>query len=171
MANYPPLATDRLLLRPVTLNDAPAMQALFPQWEIVRFLDSRVPWPYPPDGARNYLRHVLLPFVEKGMWWSWTIRTRAEPDRLIGMIDLFDWTDDHRGFWIDPAEQGKGYASEALDAMWSWVEANHPGMPITCIIDPRNEASLALAARHGFHESARTTYQNSEIVVLRRGAI
>lgn len=39
----PCLATPRLLLRPLALTDAPAIQALFPRWEIVRHLASRVP--------------------------------------------------------------------------------------------------------------------------------
>jgi [ribosomal protein S5]-alanine N-acetyltransferase len=154
MASHTPLATARLLLRPVTLNDAPAMQALFPQWEIVRFLDSRVPWPYPPDGARNYLRHVVLPFVAKGMWWCWTIRLRADPDRLIGMIDLFDWPDDHRGFWIDPAVQGQGYASEAAEAVTDyWFNVlERPVMRIPKAID--NAASRRISEKQGMRRIA-----------------
>jgi [ribosomal protein S5]-alanine N-acetyltransferase len=117
MADYPPLATKRLLLRPIAIEDAPAIQAVFPQWEIVRYLDSRIPWPYPADGAETYIRDVVLPFVARDMWWSWTIRPKDEPERIIGVIDLFDWRDDHRGFWIDPAAQGHGYASEAAEAV------------------------------------------------------
>lgn len=116
MADYPPLETERLLLLPVTLEDAPAMQAIFPQWEIVRWLDAGgVPWPYPPDGCEVYLRDVLLPFVELGQRWSWTIRTRAAPSRLIGLITLADVEDDHRGFWLDPAFHGQGLMSEAVE--------------------------------------------------------
>ncbi|MBO9575826.1 MAG: GNAT family N-acetyltransferase [Sphingobium sp.] len=155
MPAYPPLATERLLLRPVTIADAPAMQAVFPQWEIVRFLDSRIPWPYPPDGARNYLRHVVLPFVEKGMWWSWSIRTRAEPNRLVGMIDLFDWTDDNRGFWIDPAAQGHGYASEASEAVTDyWFDVlKRPVMRIPKAIE--NEASQRISEKQGMRRIDR----------------
>jgi [ribosomal protein S5]-alanine N-acetyltransferase len=117
MADYPPLMTESLLLRPVTLEDAPDMQRIFPQWEIVRYLDSRIPWPYPPDGAISYLRDVVLPFVAQGKWWSWTIRWKTDPAPLLGMIDLFDWTDDNRGFWIDPLVQGRGIATEASEAV------------------------------------------------------
>lgn len=117
MASYPPLETQRLLLRPIELADAPAMQALFPQWEIVRYLDRWVPWPYPEDGARRYLEDFLLPTIAEGRWWSWTIRTRLDPARLIGVIDLFDWPDDNRGFWIDRAMQRRGYAGQAAEAV------------------------------------------------------
>lgn len=50
-AGIPTLTAPRLILRPLELSDAPAVQAVFPRWEIVRFLAARVPWPYPPDGA------------------------------------------------------------------------------------------------------------------------
>jgi len=53
--------TERLILRPQELADAEQIQSLFPQWEIVRFLMNRVPWPYPPDGALCYIRDVALP--------------------------------------------------------------------------------------------------------------
>jgi hypothetical protein len=39
--------TKRLLLRPLQLSDDEHTQRLFPQWEIVKFLNSKVPWPYP----------------------------------------------------------------------------------------------------------------------------
>jgi hypothetical protein len=54
--------------------------------------------------------------------------------------------------------------------MWAWIGANRPDMPITCIIDPRNAASIGLAERHGFREFARSPYLGSEVVLLRRNA-
>lgn len=39
----PRLHTPRLLLRPLQLEDAEAIQRIFPQWEIVRYLSARVP--------------------------------------------------------------------------------------------------------------------------------
>lgn len=121
----PELKTARLVLRPLHLDDADAIQRLFAQWEVVRFLADQVPWPYPPDGARHYVEQIALPAVRRGTQWHWSIRTLAEPDRLIGMISLMD--DDpgnNRGFWLDPACQGQGYmteASAAATAYWFQV--------------------------------------------------
>jgi hypothetical protein len=42
---FPELQTRRLLLRPLTMADAPQIQTLFPRWEIVRYLNNKVPWP------------------------------------------------------------------------------------------------------------------------------
>lgn len=121
--HFPPaLATGRLLLRPLEIGDADAVQRIFPQWEVVRFLADQVPWPYPPDGARVYIEQIAVPAMREGTQWHWSIRTRAEPDVLIGIVSLMD--DDsgnNRGFWLDPVHHGKGYmteASEAATAYW-----------------------------------------------------
>src|ERR1700759_5114722 len=41
------LHPPRLLLRPLQLSDAEQTQLLFPHWEIVKHLNTIVPWPYP----------------------------------------------------------------------------------------------------------------------------
>jgi hypothetical protein len=51
----PVLETARPILRPLELADAHQTQALFPHWEIVRFLNASVPWPYPANGAFHLL--------------------------------------------------------------------------------------------------------------------
>ncbi len=57
----PTLETPRLWLRPLELGDAPQVQALFPHWEIVRYLSALVSWPYPPAGrSRRPTRHREL---------------------------------------------------------------------------------------------------------------
>lgn len=117
------LETSRLLLEPLTLADAGELQRVFPQWEIVRWLDATVPWPYPEDGARFFIEQIVLPQMQAGTGWHWGIRRRAEPDRLIGEITLQDVTDRNRGFWIDPAWHGHGFAGEAADAVTRfWFE-------------------------------------------------
>jgi hypothetical protein len=65
-AAIPELTTPRLILRPLVLADSDAVQRLFPRIEVVRFLASRVPWPYPADGAFTFLRDVVLPGMERG---------------------------------------------------------------------------------------------------------
>jgi RimJ/RimL family protein N-acetyltransferase len=109
--------TRRLLLRPLELADAPQIQATFPQWEIVRFLQHRVPWPYPPDGALYYIREVALPRMESGSEWHWTLRLKAEPERIIGLISLLHHGETNRGFWLAPSHQRQGLISEACE----WV--------------------------------------------------
>jgi hypothetical protein len=56
------LETNRLVLRPVQLADAEQTQFLLPQWEMVKFMGARIPWPYPADGAFTYYRDVAIPW-------------------------------------------------------------------------------------------------------------
>lgn len=113
----PILHTPRLVLRPLELADAEQAQALFPQWEIVRFLTNRVPWPFPPDGALAFYRDVALPASERGEAWHWTLGIKIDPARLIGTISLMKSEDENRGFWIGIPWQGRGLMTEACDAV------------------------------------------------------
>jgi len=105
--------TDRLILKPLELGDAEQIQQLFPRWEIVRYLASRVPWPYPPDGALQFCSEVALPQMERGEAWHWTLRLHIAPAQIIGMISLSRGEDENRGFWLDPKWQRQGLMSEA----------------------------------------------------------
>ncbi len=119
----PTITTSRLILRPLELSDADAVQDLFPRWEIVRFLAPDVPWPYPVDGALTFIRDIALPAIQQGKEWHWSIRRKTTPDRLIGMISLMDKPGNNRGFWLDPALQGRGLISEASTAVTDyWFE-------------------------------------------------
>jgi RimJ/RimL family protein N-acetyltransferase len=113
----PPLETPRLLLLPLELADAEQAQILFPHWEIVRYLGSVVPWPYPPDGALTYYRDIALPAMERGEEWHWTLRLKTSPGRLIGGIDLRTRENNHRGFWLGLAWHSQGLMTEACEAV------------------------------------------------------
>lgn len=118
------LETSRLLLRPLELADAAQAQVLFPQWEIVRYLNARVPWPYPRDGALTFYRDVALPAIERGEAWHWTLRLKSDPGRLIGNISLARAESKNRGFWLGLPWQGQGLMSEACDIVTDyWFHA------------------------------------------------
>lgn len=146
MPPTPLLETQRLTLRPLAVQDAPAIQRRFPQWEIVRYLDAKVPWPYPADGAMRYVANCLGSMA-RGARSHWAIVPRRGPQEAIGLIGLKP--DDgvchsQCGFWIDPEFQGRGLMMEALDRvtryafddlewphLWSTnVQENHPSRRI-----------------------------------------
>lgn len=112
----PALETQRLILRPLELADSEQAQALFPQWEIVRYLSKAVPWPYPPDGAYTYYRDFALPAMERGDSWHWTLRLKTAPEQLVGSIGLMRGHK-NRGFWLDPRWHGQGLMTEAAETV------------------------------------------------------
>jgi RimJ/RimL family protein N-acetyltransferase len=113
------LRSERLILAPLEIADFPTIQRIFSQWEVVRFLSDDVPWPYPADGARWFVEDHALPLMAKGSEMHWSIRLRAAPASLIGLISLrpYEDTDDQRGFWLDPAHQGQGLMFEAAEVV------------------------------------------------------
>lgn len=113
----PELETKRLFLRPLKLTDIDQIQAIFPQWEIVKHLNAKVPWPYPPDGARIFFVESALPAMERGDEWLWTLRLKSAPELLLGVISLSKSEEENRGFWIDPKWQRQGFMSEASEAV------------------------------------------------------
>ena len=113
----PSLETPRLLLRPLTLADADQTQILFPHWEVVKHLHSRIPWPYPADGARQFYQQVELPAIARGEHWTWSIRLKSDPDQLIGSISLMKGEHENRGFWLGLPWHGRGLMTEASDAV------------------------------------------------------
>jgi RimJ/RimL family protein N-acetyltransferase len=123
------LETPRLWLRPLELADAEPTQKLFPNWEIVRFLAAKVPWPYPDDGALTFYRDVALPAMQRGEAWHWSLRLKTDPGQLIGCIGLMRSENKNRGFWLGLAWQGQGLMSEAVDAVTDyWF--NDLGFPV-----------------------------------------
>jgi RimJ/RimL family protein N-acetyltransferase len=145
----PTFQTRRLILTPLALTDAPAIQRLFPHWEVVRYLDRRVPWPYPADGALTYVRDHALPAVAAGREWHWMIRLAEEPTQRIGNISLYDQPGNNRGFWLAQQWQGKGYMREACAVVNGyWFETlERPVMRVPKAVG--NLASRKISEREG----------------------
>jgi ribosomal-protein-alanine N-acetyltransferase len=112
----PCLETPRLVLRPLELADADETQIWFPHWDVVKHLNGRIPWPYPPDGARQFYQQVALPAMARGDHWTWSIRLKGDRHRLIGSISLMKG-DENRGFWLGLPWHGQGLMTEASDAV------------------------------------------------------
>lgn len=120
---FPTLETARLTLRPLVIEDAAATQRLFPHWEIVRFMNSVVPWPYPADGAEIFYSTVLLPAMAAGTQWSWSLRLKTDPGEMIGAISLRRGDSDNRGFWLGLPWHRLGLMTEASHVVTDyWFE-------------------------------------------------
>jgi RimJ/RimL family protein N-acetyltransferase len=145
----PTLYTERLILRRLELSDAPAIQMHFAHWEIVKLLNVRVPWPYPEDGALAFLQNVVLPAMQAGKQWHWSLRLREAPEQLIGTVSLMDGESDNRGFWLGLPWQGQGLMREASDAVTAyWFDVlERPLMQVPKAAG--NAASRKISQRQG----------------------
>ncbi len=146
----PILETDRLILRPVTLDDAPALQKYFNNWNIIQFIGAHVPWPYPDDGAETFLNEYVMPKLQQDNFYLWALTLKGS-DEAVGLIEyrFFDDKDDNRGFWLAEHLWGQGLMSEAVTATQDLIllEMGYP--QIIAKNAATNEGSRVVKMKHG----------------------
>jgi RimJ/RimL family protein N-acetyltransferase len=112
-AAQPTLTTERLLLRPFDLADAPAVQRLAGERTIA---DTRLAIPHPyPDGAAEEWIATHVPSYAAGTQAAFAITLRAG-GALVGSIGLMISPVHARaelGYWIGVPYWRRGYATEA----------------------------------------------------------
>lgn len=173
----PTLETRRLILRPLEERDIPAIQRIFPQWEVVRWLHATVPWPYPADGAAIHVAQCLASRArDEKLHWAVTLKGS---DVLRGRIDLwpFDGRNrDMRGFWLDPELHGQGLMTEAAEAatVHAFERLEWPFLYLTNAVE--NRASARVKEKQGALEIARERWpfvsgeQDRQVWLLTREA-
>ncbi len=102
--------TERLLLRPGWIEDAPALFQGIRDEGIVRNLAS-APWPYALEDAEAFLRTDRMPSEPCFLIFR---RTEADP-LLIGTVGFGrrPTGETEFGYWIARPHWGRGYATEA----------------------------------------------------------
>ena len=117
MNERPTLTTERLILRPYTLDDAPELQRLFGERDVAATM-ANIPYPYEDGMAEEWIGTHQESF-EKGEAIEFAITHRQE-GFLIGGIGLR--IDKHSelaeiGYWIGKPYWRKGYGTEAAHAV------------------------------------------------------
>ena len=73
----PTLQTERLILRPLAMSDAPAIQRHFNNWNIIQHLAQVVPWPYPENGAEIFIARELERVASGQVIYNWMLALRG----------------------------------------------------------------------------------------------
>lgn len=151
-----PIATRRLLLRPLSEGDLDGLLAYRSLPEVCRY----VPFdPMTPDRVRELLA---------GDWSRRELRVEgqaltlgvevAATGRLVGDVVLFWRSAEHRageiGYVFGPAHAGRGYATEAAHALLHLAFDDLGLRRVTARVDADNEASARLARRLGMRQEA-----------------
>ena len=118
MTRQPLLITERLLLRPFTLADAPEVQRLAGAYEVAS-CSLAIPYPY-LDGVAEAWIATHKPGFEKGMHAIYAV-THAGYGHLVGAAGLVEVNRRHEraeiGYWVGRPYWGRGYATEAARAV------------------------------------------------------
>ncbi|MFB7665934.1 GNAT family N-acetyltransferase [Kitasatospora sp. NPDC056138] len=145
------LRTERLVLRPFTVQDVPAVQAacddeLTQQW-------LPLPRPYTLDHAHWWCTEGAPASLLSGDGVQFAAED-AESGELVGCFGLksTNWTESTTeiGYWAAPAARGRGFAPEAVRALAAWAFEVTPVRRITLLAATGNRASQRVAEKAGF---------------------
>ncbi|WP_430474186.1 GNAT family N-acetyltransferase [Thalassospira lucentensis] len=141
--------TERLILRPRTMDDLDACLAMDKAPGVVDFIIG--PW-QDPNAHEAFVKRRINQDYGVGLGY-WSIFAKQRPDHFIGWILLIPedgvGPDIEIGWRLHPDHWGKGFAFEAARSLLDHAFAQ---MELPCIIaaiDPRNEPSKKLAERLG----------------------
>lgn len=145
-----PLATERLRLRPVTLDDAPFILDLVnqPSW-LEHIGDKGV---RDLEGARDYLRNGPLAMYQQHGFGLYCIERTADGTAmgLCGLIKRDTLDDVDIGYALLPQYWGQGYAREAAAATLQHAVRDIGLRRVVAITSPGNASSARLLESLGF---------------------
>jgi ribosomal-protein-alanine N-acetyltransferase len=153
---FPVLETERLLLRCIQTDDAPALFELRRKPEVNQFLD-RDPYPTIEETVTFIQEKVLKPLQEnEGILW--VIVLKEDPARLIGTTGFWRMIKEHYrtelGYLLDPDYWNQGIMKEALLATIDFAFSKTKIHSIEANINPDNLASARLLEKCGFVREA-----------------
>ena len=149
------LETPRLILLSLTPD---AIDALLggDAARLGRLTDARFPSPLrPPPLTEDVLplvRDRLAADPRQDGWWTWLV-IRKDTKDAVGSVGLGGGPDDEGavmiGYATYPDVEGRGFATEAADALIRWV-LPQPGVAQVCAtLPPDNRAAIRVAEKVG----------------------
>ena len=150
LSDFPVLTTDRLVLRELSLTDAPALFAMRSDDLVMRHIGR--PRATGTEDAIKLIEQIAKGrSANEGITWGLTLHG---DDTLIGTIGYYRLKLEHHrgeiGYMLGFDHWGKGLMGEALDAAVHCGFARFKFHSIEAVTDPRNAPSNKLLERQGF---------------------
>jgi RimJ/RimL family protein N-acetyltransferase len=149
------IKTERLSVRNLEANDGPRVFSYHRHPDVARFQS----WGTESvDVIQTYIRGLSsMEPGTPGKWYQVGIYLR-EGDKLIGDYGFRVLTDIPEqveiGITLAPEFQGKGYATEALSALLTYLFGDLKKHRVFGSVDPRNQSSMRLLERIGMRKEA-----------------
>jgi RimJ/RimL family protein N-acetyltransferase len=168
----PIVETERLRLRAHTAEDFDAVRLMWNDPIVTRFIGGRA---YTGEEVWQRVQRYAGSWVLLGHGF-WVIEEKASGG-LIGEIGIMDarrdidppfGKDRELGWALLPEVHGRGYASEALQAVLDWERRVFNAPCLVALIDPDNSRSIKLARRFGFTVRARSNYKTVPTIQFER---
>ncbi len=152
---FPGLATKRLLLRRITLEDAEEIFFLRSDEVVMRYIDKDR-----EKTVEEAILHIkrINQNIDENEAILWGMELTNNPGKLIGSICLWKIQPEHFraeiGYVLHPAHWGKGLMKEAIHAVTAYG-FNKIGLhSIEAQINPANAASAGVLESTGFAREA-----------------
>lgn len=167
----PVLETERLLLREHSLADFDAYASMWTDPDVVRFIGGK-----PSTRDESWMRFLRYSGLWRHLGYGyWAIQEKAS-GRFLGDGGFADFKREieppldapEQGWALAPWAHGLGFATEAVAAMLAWGETHLPAGGQVCIISPENLASIRVAEKVGYRQTASTSYKGAPTLQFRR---
>jgi RimJ/RimL family protein N-acetyltransferase len=148
------IASPPILLRMLTLADAPRVADLCGDWEVAQ-MTALIPHPYSLEMAQSFIT-ACREACEVGPMPTYAI-ARAEDGALVGAIGITSTPEggESLGYWVGRTHWGNGYATAAGRAMLALAFSRLEIDAMTAIHLVRNPASGRVMAKCGMTEVRR----------------
>lgn len=152
---FPERTTERLLLRQLTLADAPAVMHLRGNPDVMKYINR--PLALTVADAEAWV-NIVADVLQKSDGISWCICLKEDPSLHVGNIGLWRLEKENYraeiGYMLEPSLHGKGIMLEAIEAVVDYGFRHMKLHSIEGRIDPRNIASGKLLEKTGFTKEA-----------------
>lgn len=141
-ASAPIIRTPRLVLRPFAEADAEPLLALFANWNVIGNL-ATPPWPYSRNDAQAFVSHAARGGFADRSAYAITLNgyfIGSISARLVHANTLQSGTGPNLAFWLGQPYWGRGFMTEAADAL---VRHLSPPSSTTPCMRARSPVSLA----------------------------
>ncbi len=141
----PTLETARLLIRPLSVDDAEALFPAYSDHEVMRY------WSSAPHESLDDTRAYLGREADKDAWRGWAMTLKADGS-VIGTLYTGEGNSGVQeiGYLLVRRYWGQGYAREGLSRLIDLLLIEEGHRRVAADTDPDNEGSNGLLRRLGF---------------------
>jgi len=158
----PTLETERCILRPLSLDDAPALFSLASDPVIARYTTMFGQALHQTHQETRAFIQQCLTMQQKGYGINWVIIAK-ENNTLIGLIHIFSYSTVHKkaelGFCLSPEYWGCGLMTEVIKTIIFFMFTHLHLMRLQATADPENVGSMQVLTKCGMqHEGLLHNY-------------
>jgi ribosomal-protein-alanine N-acetyltransferase len=153
----PFIASERLILEPLSAGHAERLFASFSDPELYTYLPSDPPGSLEAMRERYRRLEARRSTDGKALWLNWA--AREESGSYVGVVEATVHADAtaHVAYFVFRPFQRQGFAAEAVEAVLAHLKNDIGVREARALLDTRNEASWRLLERLGFKRSRTIT--------------